>query len=147
MSMMRSDPFRDADRVLQQLLNNGPGAGRALTVPIDAYRQGDAFVVEVDLPGAEPESIDVTVEKNVVTVTAQRRGPWSEGIEPLVRERAHGTFTRQLFMGENLDLDALQADYNAGVLRLSIPIHAAAKARRIAVSSSEPPKRAGGGGA
>lgn len=144
MSMMRSDPFREADRLLQQLVGAQPGAERAMAVPIDAYRQGDAFVVELDLPGADPDSIDVTVEKNVVTVRADRRGPWREGVQPVVRERAHGSFTRELFMGENLDVDALQADYSAGVLHLTIPIRASAKARRIAVSSTDSPKQVGG---
>ncbi|HZT67360.1 MAG TPA: Hsp20/alpha crystallin family protein [Acidimicrobiales bacterium] len=135
--MMRSDPFREADRLVQQLINAQGGTERALAVPIDAYRRGDTFVVEVDLPGVEPDSIDLTVEKNVVTLRAERRGPWGQQIEPLVRERPHGSFSRQLFMGDNLDLDALAADYNAGVLRLSIPVHAAAKARRISVSNTE----------
>ena len=139
MSMMRSDPFREADRLFQQLMGAQSPTERVLAVPIDAYRQGDAFVVELDLPGVDPDSIDVTVEKNVVTVRADRRGPWSEAVEPVVRERAHGTFTRQLFMGENLDTDALSADYNAGVLRLSIPVHPSAKARRIQVASTDSP--------
>jgi HSP20 family protein len=137
MSMMRSDPFREADRLLQQLLGAQEATERALPVPIDAYRQGDALVVELDLPGVETDSIDVTVEKNVVTVRADRRGPWSEDVEPVVRERAHGTFSRQLFMGENLDTDALHADYSAGVLRLSIPVHPSAKARRIQVETAD----------
>lgn len=145
MSMMRSDPFREADRLLSQLVNAQSGPERAMAVPIDAYRQGDVFVVELDLPGADPESIDVTVEKNVVSVRAERRGPWNDSVEPIARERPHGIFTRQLFMGDNLDVGALHADYNAGVLRLSIPIHAAAKARRISVSTSESPKSVTGG--
>ena len=145
MSMMRSDPFREVDRLFQQLAGSPAGDNRAMAVPIDAYRKGDAFVVELDLPGADPDSIDVTVEKNVVTVRADRRGPWAEGIEPVVRERAHGSFSRQLFMGENLDTDAVEADYTAGVLRLTIPIHAAAKARRISVSSADSPKSVTGG--
>ena len=145
MSMMRSDPFREADRLLQQLMNTQNHSDRSFAVPIDAYRQADAFVVELDLPGADPDSIDVTVEKNVVTVQAERHGPWREGVEPVVRERAHGSFSRQLFMGENLDVDALNADYTAGVLRLSIPIHASAKARRISVTSKDQQKSVAGG--
>lgn len=139
MSMMRSDPFRDAERLVQHLIGNQTDPERVLAVPIDAYRRGDAFIVELDLPGVESDSIEVTVEKNVVSVQAHRPGPWSEGVEPVVRERVHGTFSRQLFMGENLDTDALSADYNAGVLRLSIPIHPSAKARRIEVATADSP--------
>jgi HSP20 family protein len=145
MSMMRSDPFREADRLVQQLMGTAQADNRVMAVPIDAYRSGDAFVVELDLPGVDPETIDLTVEKNVVNVRAERRGPWSEGVDAVVRERPHGLFSRQLFMGENLDTDALEADYTAGVLRLSIPIHAAAKARKITVSSADAPKGVSGG--
>jgi HSP20 family protein len=149
MSMMRSDPFREADRLFQQLVGassgSGPGAATAMAVPIDAYRKGDAFMVQLDLPGVDRDSIDVTVEKNVVTVRAERRGPWAQDVEAVVRERAHGAFSRQLFMGENLDTDAIEADYTDGVLRLTIPMHPAAKARRIQVAAGGSPKRVGEG--
>ena len=116
--LMRTDPFRDLDRLTQQVFGT---ATRPAAMPIDAYRRGEEFVVELDLPGVEPDSIDLTVEKNVLTVHAERGRDESEGVELLVGERPHGTFSRQLFLGESLDTDAIEADYVDGVLTLRLP--------------------------
>ena len=105
-------------------------------MPLDAYRIGDVFHVDLDLPGVQPGSIEVTVEKNVLSVKAERQ--WkTEGVEIVVSERPVGTFTRELFLGENLDTDRIAASYEDGVLRLTIPVAEQAKARRIEVSTSE----------
>src|SRR5215204_3113961 len=110
--LMRTDPFRDLDRLTQQVYGT---ATRPAAMPIDAYRRGEEFIVELDLPGVQPDSIDLTVEKNVLTVHAERRRDDAEGVELLVGERPQGTFSRQLFLGDTLDIDAIQADYVDGV--------------------------------
>ena len=132
--LMRTDPFRDLDRLTQQVLGT---ATRPAAMPIDAYRRGEEFVVELDLPGVEPDSIDLTVEKNVLTVHAERRRDESEGVELLVGERPHGTFSRQLFLGESLDTDAIQADYVDGVLTLRLPVAEKAKPRRVEIKAGQ----------
>ena len=135
--LMRTDPFRDLDRLAQQVLGT---PARPAAMPIDAYRRGDEFVVEFDLPGVEPASIDLTVEKNVLTVHAQRQRVDVEGVEMLVGERPQGTFSRQLFLGETLDTDRIDATYADGVLTLRLPIAEKAKPRRVPinVSTNEP---------
>lgn len=132
--LMRIDPFVGLDRLFTQARE-----GRSTTMPLDAYRKGDEFYVEVDLPGVKPESIDVTVEKNVLTVKAERH--WNEEeTEAVLCERPQGAFTRQLFLGESLDAEHLQACYQDGVLELRIPVTAAAKPRRIQVTSVSTPE-------
>ncbi|MEU0052859.1 Hsp20/alpha crystallin family protein [Streptomyces sp. NPDC006309] len=134
--LMRTDPFREFDRLAQQVL--GANA-RPAAMPMDAYRSGDDFLVHFDLPGIDPESIQLDVERNVLNVRAERRGVAPEGAEMLVAERPTGTFTRQLFLGETLDTERIDASYDAGVLTLRIPVAEQAKPRRIQISG-------GGGG-
>jgi len=129
--LMRTDPFRDFDRLAQQVLGT---PARPAAMPIDAYRQGDEFIVQFDLPGVDPGSIDLTVEKNVLTVHAERRRPEIENIEMLVGERPQGTFSRQLFLGETLDTDRIDASYSDGVLTLRLPIAEKAKPRRVPIN-------------
>jgi HSP20 family protein len=133
--LMRTDPFRDFDRLAQQLLGT---PSRTAAMPMDAYRKGDTFLVQFDLPGVDPSSIDLTVEQNVLTVSAERRAPEVDGVQPLIAERAQGRFSRQLFLGETLDTDKIQADYGAGVLTLTIPVLEQAKPRRIEITSADP---------
>jgi len=127
---MRTDPFRDLDRLAQQIVGT---AARPATMPIDAYRDGEAFVVHLDLPGVAADSIDVTVEQNVLTVHAERTRPSPEGVELLVAERPQGRFSRQLFLGETLDTDRLVASFDDGVLTLTIPVAERAKPRKVDV--------------
>jgi HSP20 family protein len=131
--LMRTDPFRDLDRLTQQLFGT---SARPVAMPMDAYREGDAFIVRFDLPGTDRDSIDLTVEQNVLTVRAERPELTASG-EIIVAERPSGTFTRQVFLGDTLDADNLSADYTAGVLTLTIPVREAAKPRKIEVSSKE----------
>ena len=119
--LMRFDPFREFDTVAQ-MHGRQSGGRREASMPMDAYRSGDRFIVHFDLPGVDPGSIDLTVEKNVLTVHAERRRAEAEGLEMLVAERPHGTFSRQLFLGETLDTDRIAAQYRDGVLTLRIPI-------------------------
>jgi HSP20 family protein len=130
--LMRFDPFRELDQLTAELRD-----GRRLrSMPLDAYRIGDTFHVDLDLPGVDPESIEVTVEKNVLSVKAERR--WKvEDAETVVCERPTGTFSRELFLGESLDTEKISASYENGVLRLRIPVAEEARPRRIEVSSSE----------
>jgi len=132
--LMRTDPFRDLDRLTQQVFGTPT---RPAAMPIDAYRNGDEFVVQFDLPGVDTQSIDLTVEKNVLTVHAERRRSVTEDIEMLVAERPHGTFSRQLFMGETLDTDRIDAKYGDGVLTLRVPIAERAKPRRVPINVTE----------
>ncbi|MEU4653800.1 Hsp20/alpha crystallin family protein [Streptomyces sp. NPDC023723] len=129
--LMRTDPFREFDRLAQQVL--GTSTARPAAMPMDAYRSGDDFVVHFDLPGIDPESIELDVERNVLSVRAERRSPAPEGAETVVAERPTGTFTRQLFLGETLDTDRVDASYDAGVLTLRIPVAEQAKPRRIQI--------------
>ena len=132
--LMRTDPFREFDRLAQQTLGT---PARPAAMPIDAYREGDSFVVQFDLPGVDPASIDLTIEKNVLTVHAQRSRTSAEGVELLVAERPHGSFSRQLFLGESLDTDRVDANYSDGVLTLSIPVAEKAKPRRVPINLTE----------
>ncbi|MFL1377691.1 MULTISPECIES: Hsp20/alpha crystallin family protein [unclassified Nocardiopsis] len=127
--LMRTDPFREFDRITQRLLENG----RPATMQMDAYREGDDFVAHFDLPGVSPESIDLEVERNVLTVKAERPGLRRDDLEPIVSERPSGTFTRQVFLGDTLDTDRITANYAEGVLTLRIPVSEQSKARKIAV--------------
>ena len=134
MALVRSDPFRDIDRLFQQLWRGSDDGSRvsALAMPMDAWRSNDQFTIELDLPGVDPNGIEMTVEDKVLVVRAERpRRPSGEQDELVIAERPHGTFTRQVFLGENLDSDKIEATYEGGVLRLSIPVAAQAKARRI----------------
>ena len=106
-------------------------------MPMDAYREGDRFTIRFDMPGTDRDSIDLTVEQNVLTVRAERPEISTNGAEVIVAERPFGTFTRQVFLGDTLDADNLSADYTAGVLTLSIPVRESAKPRRIEVTSNE----------
>ena len=129
--LMRTDPFRDLDRLTQQLLGTN---ARPSAMPMDAWRDGDRFVVEFDLPGVSPDSVDLDVDRNVLTVTAQRP-PVDEKADFLAAERPRGVFSRQLVLGDNLDLDRIEAAYRDGVLRLHIPVAAKAKPRKITINS------------
>ncbi|OBH29665.1 hypothetical protein A5692_01615 [Mycobacterium sp. E342] len=127
--LMRSDPFRDLDRFTQQAFGT---AARPAVMPMDAWRQGEEFVVEFDLPGIKVDSLDIDIERNVVTVRAERPG-LDPNREMLATERPRGVFSRQLVLGENLDTDKIEASYREGVLRLRIPVAERAKPRKITV--------------
>ena len=129
--LMRTDPFRELDRVAQQVFGT---AARPAAMPIDAYRKGDEFVVLFDLPGIDASSIDLTVERNVLTVHAERARSTADDVELLIGERPHGTFSRQLFLAETLDTDRLAAEYTDGVLQLRVPVKEQAKPRRVDVA-------------
>ena len=132
--LIRTDPFRELDRFTQQMLGT---AARPAAMPMDAYRDGHTFYVRFDLPGVQADAIGLTVEQNVLTVRAERTPAQADGAQLIVAERPYGTFTRQVFLGETLDADNITADYAAGVLTLTIPVHEAAKPRNIQVTSSD----------
>lgn len=137
--LMRFDPFRELDRLTEETLGS---RNRSSAMPMDAYRSGDRFFVAVDLPGVDPSSIDITVEKNVLTLRAERTSPRQDGQEWVVAERRQGTFTRQLFLGDTLDTDAIDARYEHGVLTLEIPVAEKAKPRRVEVAVGDSGARA-----
>jgi HSP20 family protein len=132
--LMRSDPFRQLDALAQQIAGT---TARPTAMPMDAYRSGDAFLVLLDLPGVAAGSIELTVEKNVLTVHATRTRPEGEQVEMLAAERPHGTFSRQLFLGDTLNTDNIGAHYSDGVLTLRIPVTERAKPRKVAVTSDQ----------
>lgn len=130
--LMRFDPFADFDRISRQAWGNQ----RSTYMPADAYRLGDRFYVHVDLPGVDPDSIDVEIEKNSLTITAERR--WDregEDMQVLLNERPAGSYSRQFFLGEGLDTENIEAGYDHGVLTVAIPVAETAKARKIEVST------------
>jgi HSP20 family protein len=131
--LLRFDPFRELDRLTEQMW--APPVARA--VPMDAVRRGDRLVVTFDLPGVDADTIDLSVERNQLTLTAERAIARDEGDEVLVAERPHGSYTRRVFLGENLDTDRIEAEYHDGVLYVSIPVAEAAKPRRISVGTAD----------
>ena len=137
--LMRTDPFRELDRLTQQVFGNAPGTwSRPAVMPMDAYRVGDEFVVQFDLPGVSADAIELDVERNVLTVKAERRSTAAgDNVEMQVAERPVGVFSRQLFLGESLDVEHVSASYDAGVLTLRIPVAPAAKPRKISISHAD----------
>jgi HSP20 family protein len=132
MVLMRTDPFREFDRLTQQVFGT---AMRPALMPMDAWREGEQFIVEFDLPGVDADSIDLDVERNVLTVRAERPMKETTG-EQVANERPRGVFSRQLILGDNLDLEKISASYDTGVLRLQIPVAEKAKPRKIAVTTA-----------
>lgn len=131
--LMRTDPFRNFDHLTQQILGT---AARPAWMPMDAWRDDDRFVVEFDLPGVDVGALDVSVERDTLTVRAERPTP-EENREMIAAERPSGVFSRQLFLGENLDTDHIEASYDAGVLRLTVPVAARAKSRKIEITGGQ----------
>jgi HSP20 family protein len=133
---VRSDPFREIDRFFQQAF--GGSGERAWGMPMDAYRKEDMFLLQFDVPGIAADGIELSVDNNVLTVKATRHAPtMQEGVQPVVSERAWGDFTRQVLLGDNLDTSQVNAEYDAGVLTVTIPVAERAKPRRIDVSVRE----------
>lgn len=133
MMIRTTDPFRDLDRLTQQFFGT---TNRPAIMPMDAWREGDTFVVEFDLPGVSKDSIDLDIERNVLTVRAERvprNGDW----EMLASERQRGAFSRQLVLGDNLDLERIEAAYEGGVLKLRIPVAERAKPRKIQIADTD----------
>ena len=131
--LMRTDPFRELDRFAQQVLGT---AARPAVMPMDAWREGEEFVVEFDLPGIDADSLDIDIERNVVTVRAERPAV-DPNREMLATERPRGVFSRQLVLGENLDTEKIEAAYREGVLTLRIPVAERAKPRKITVGRGD----------
>jgi HSP20 family protein len=141
--LMRTDPFPEFDRIVQQAFGGTTGSRtRPTALPMDAYRSGEELVVEFDLPGVDPAAIELSVERNALTVKAERHPTTrDEHVEFQVAERGHGRFSRQLFLGDALDLDRIRAEYGAGVLTLRIPVAEKAKPRTISVSAGDRERR------
>ncbi|GAA2618352.1 Hsp20/alpha crystallin family protein [Dactylosporangium fulvum] len=131
--LLRTAPFRDFDTFAGQFFDS---TRRGASAPLDAYRDGDTFYVEIDLPGVDPASIDATVDRNVLTVRAERTRAQREGLRRVITERATGTVTRRLVLGDSLDTDRLEANYDNGVLTLSIPVAEKARPRKIEIGTA-----------
>jgi HSP20 family protein len=131
---MRFDPFREFDRIVEQ--NFPPGVRTPRSMPMTALRRGDRFLVDLDLPGVDRDDVELTVERNVVTIRARRSAARKEDDEVIIDERPYGEYTRQLFLGDNLDPSGLTADMRDGVLHLTIPVSEASKPRQIQLGST-----------
>lgn len=132
--LLQHDPFRDLDRLTQQVFGT---MARPSSMPLDAWRDGDEFVVELDLPGIDPDKLDIDVERNVLTIKAERLSRIPDAVDAVASERPWGVFSRQLVLGDSLDTEKVDADYASGVLRLRIPIAEKAKSRKISVTSRD----------
>lgn len=132
--LMRTDPFRDLDRLADHVFGT---AARPAGMPMDAYRTGDDVVIHLDLPGVESDSVDLDVERNVLTIRAERRSPAPEGAEQIASERPTGRFSRQIFLGDTLDTEQIAASYDAGVLTVRVPVAEQAKPRKISIEGGE----------
>lgn len=137
--LMRYDPFREFDRLTSTLFDQ---ARTPRSMPMDAYRQGDHLMVHLDLPGVDADSIELTVERNVLSVTARRSFDRTDSDELIVSERPQGVFSRQVFLGEGMDTDQLEADYANGVLTIRVPVLESARPRRVPISASRSGQRA-----
>jgi HSP20 family protein len=135
-TLMRFDPFRDLDRLTEQAFGRGPRA-----LPMEAFRRDDEFVVALDVPGIDPDDVDVTVEHNVVSVQARRRPLHTDGDELVIDERPQGEFSRQLFLGDNLDSAKLSANVDRGVLTITVPVAESSKPRRVEIGHDTTERR------
>lgn len=136
--LLQHDPFRDLDRLTQQVFGT---AARPTSMPLDAWREGDQFVVELDLPGIDPSNLDIDVERNVLTIRAERLSHMPDAANAVATERPWGAFSRQLVLGDALDTEKVDAEYTAGVLKLRIPIAEKAKPRKISIASGDAERR------
>jgi HSP20 family protein len=135
--LMRTDPFRELDRLAQQVLGTTGTWSRPATMPMDAYRDGDVYVIALDIPGVSTDAIDIDVERNMLTVKAERRPTAKDdNVQMELSERPLGVFSRQLMLADTLDAERIEADYEAGVLTLRIPIAERAKPRKITIGGS-----------
>jgi len=134
--LLRTDPFRELDRLAQQAFGTQGTLARPSAMPMDAWQDGDTFVVELDLPGVDPDSIDLDVERNVLTVKAERPNRASD-VNLIAAERPRGVFSRQLILGDALDTDKVEAGYEHGVLTLRIPVAEKAKPRKISIKQNQ----------
>ncbi|MEU3908486.1 Hsp20/alpha crystallin family protein [Streptomyces goshikiensis] len=135
--LMRTDPFREMDRIVQQLSGTSGTWSKPSVMPMDAYREGDDYVIAFDLPGVTPDAIDIDVERNMLTVKAERRpAAKNDTVQMELSERPLGVFSRQVMLADTLDTERIQADYDAGVLTLRIPIAERAKPRKISIGST-----------
>jgi HSP20 family protein len=132
--LLQHDPFRDLDRLTQQVFGT---VARPSGMPLDAWRDGEELVVELDLPGIEPEKVDIDVERNILTIRAERFSRMPDAANAVASERSWGVFSRQLVLGDALDTERVEADYTAGVLRLRIPIAEKAKPRKINIAKRD----------
>ncbi|MDR7082531.1 HSP20 family protein [Arthrobacter ginsengisoli] len=134
MMLMRTDPFRELDRLTQQVFGT---AARPAAMPMDAWQEDGDFVVAFDLPGVNLDSVDLDIERNVLTVRAERRDPTQPNVELIAAERPRGVFSRQLILGDTLDTEKVKASYADGVLTLRIPVLERAKPRKIEITHTQ----------
>jgi len=138
MMLMRTDPFRELDRLTQQVFGT---AARPAAMPMDAWQEAGEFVVAFDLPGVNVDSLDLNVERNVLTVRAERKDPAQPNVELVAAERPRGVFSRQLILGDTLNTDNIKASYDQGVLTLRIPVAEQAKPRKIEIETQQGQKQ------
>ncbi len=130
--LLQNDPFFNT--VFNRLASTGPAS--SVATPMDAYRRDSDVWVHLDLPGVAADSLDISVERNVLTVVGERFWERQEGDQVYVSDRTQGTYRRQVHLGEGLDAEAIAADYQDGVLTLRIPVAERAKPRKIAIKAA-----------
>lgn len=147
MTVMQFDPLSQLDRMFRGLLPDGGGRSNRMPIPIDVLKRGDEYIVELDLPGVSPDQIEVTAERNVISVRADRSATHTDADEVLVCERPHTVLERQIYVSDNLDTERMRAEYRNGVLVLHLPLSESSKPRRVSVigSSESSEVRAGNG--
>ncbi|GAB3520090.1 Hsp20/alpha crystallin family protein [Arthrobacter monumenti] len=129
---MKFDPFRELDRVAEALLDNHQGPR---LMPMDLYRDGDRYILNADLPGIDPGSVDIDVDGQLLTIRAERTARTEEGVKWLTRERQNGSYMRQLNLGQGIDTGSISAHYENGILNVIIPVSERAKPRKIEIST------------
>jgi len=134
MTLSSFDPFSTFDRILSGSGFGESGAARSLGLPVDIYQDDDKFIIEIDAPGIDPDHLDLQVERNRLSVSGER--PARHGGQALLCERPHARFTRQILLGSDLDTEHVAADYENGVLTITIPMKNQARARRIQISGT-----------
>lgn len=143
--LMRTDPFRELDRLAAQLMNANGTWSRPTAMPMDAYRDGDTYVIALDLPGVSTDAIDIDVERNMLTIKAERRPvEQTDTVERELSERPLGVFSRQIMLADTLDTESIDAEYEAGVLTLRIPIAERARPRKVSISGGGDRKQISG---
>jgi HSP20 family protein len=127
------DPFEEMDR----MLNSFGGGWRGGVMPLDAFEKDGSYTLRFDVPGVDPGDVDLTVEGNLLTVTADRPVEETEGATWLLRERPSGTHRREVRLGDRLDTSRVKASYDNGVLTVEIPMRAEARPHKVAINASD----------
>jgi HSP20 family protein len=130
------DPFAEFDRLAQRALGATDSGRPHAAMRMDAIRRADDIELRFDLPGIDPGTIEVTVDRGVLTVSAKRAEEYAEGEKPFIRERVMGSFTRRVLLSDTADAENIEAGFDAGVLTVRVPVQEKALPRKVEVRTS-----------